>query len=428
MPTRRSLGRRTLTTLPLFAMALAPVCPGAAISQPDVRPVYAAHYEIVQRAESQSSWPQLGFDSGHSGFNHDEHIIDGGNVSQLKLAWKVSTGDPFGVGDLVEDGGVVYAATKHGKIVALRTKDGKLLWTFYTGVVYTTAIPSPAVAKGMVFALCALRGKSQGLCAIDTRIGKVVWSYSAGGKAGFPGTPPTLAEGFVFFGTCGSTCAYVALQQWNGMPAWLIAESSECAPNNGVAPAVAAGLFIATTGCSANVLSSWSAKTGDPAWTFGQVGLVEGIAASGNVGSLTAIQGTIAHAWTFAPKTGRQFWHQYGFHTSPLPGRPALAYGTAYVPIGDELVPYRAKTRLPRFIFEQFSGSEEAAVANGVLYILQSGFLAAYSASTGAGLWQPLELTKASIGAPIVVNGVVYSACDGIAVCAWTLPSMRRSR
>src|SRR5262249_34565635 len=106
---------------------------------------------------------------------------------------------------------------------------------------------------------------------------------------------------------------------------------------------------------------------------------------------------------------------------------PAIAYGLFYAPIQGDIYAFKLKVHGLRKIIGLAGGHEvSASIANGVLYTQVDGQLWALNAlNKFAILWDSGE-TNTSV--PVVVNGVVYGACNGTNVCAWALPGSLRRR
>src|SRR5581483_3801641 len=87
-----------------------------------------------------SSWPQIGYDAAHTGYNPAEHTLSTKNVGGLSVIGKLNTGD------IVQDppsvsGGWVYAGSDSGRVYGWNTTTGTS-WHFPT---YSDAVDSPAV-------------------------------------------------------------------------------------------------------------------------------------------------------------------------------------------------------------------------------------------------------------------------------------------
>ncbi len=153
----------------------------------------------------RTDWAQFHFDAGHSGLNPYENVLGPANVAGLKPNWKYHTGG-YGTSPVVANG-AVYVPSNNGNLYALNATTGELLWTYTIAVAGPGVDYSPAVANGVVYV-----GPADGsLYALNSANGALLWT--------FPGavTPPTVANGVVYFG-CGS---YVcAVNATTGAPLW----------------------------------------------------------------------------------------------------------------------------------------------------------------------------------------------------------------
>jgi outer membrane protein assembly factor BamB len=191
------------------------------------------------------------------------------------------------------------------------------------------------------------------------------------------------------------------------------------------APAVASGVVYDMAGNG--TLFAIDATTGSKLWSTRNAG-----AASA---SLVVANGVVyvsdSQVSAFAASSGALMWRS----GSPLPGGgalasftvPAVANGVVYTTtttfggvLTDELNAYNATTGAllwgaqPTF---NAAAPASPAVANGVVYLSDTGKLSAFNATTGASLWSAPAGTccfSPVPSSPAVANGVVYdNANDG---------------
>ena len=378
------------------------------------------------------NWPQLGFDSGHSGYNSHETLINASNVGSLQGLWSFSLGFSNGPGNVVEYNRYVYAATNNGTVFALKATDGREQWSFATGTGYATSGSAPAVDNGLVFTVCNTPSGPQGICALDAAKGSLQWSYALPGSTSYAEAPPVVADNTVFFGGCGTYCAYVALSEKTGSVVWSAGEPSGCTVNNGFPPAVFGGMvYVSTGGCSDATILALDETTGVQVWSTPLLGgALAGLSVSNNVvAAVTAFAGGQG-VYTLSAASGKVLWVNTGYsNLSTTRSYPGIAYGLLYAGFLGELVAFKLKAHsgVPKTIW--FEGGQETsvAVANGVLFTTLYGDPVALEARKhGQILWEP-GVSFGTSSFPIVVNGTVYGGCNR-SVCAWALPGSDQRR
>jgi outer membrane protein assembly factor BamB len=130
--------------------------------------------------------------------------------------WRAFTGSAVPGGPTVA-GGVVYAGTRGGLVVALDAADGEERWRFETqGGVET----SPAVAEGMVLAASHDRTGQVTVQAVDAERGgeDPAWRFSPQGVASFPAEAPASDGHSVFVATSDGTIRALGLD--GGQEVW----------------------------------------------------------------------------------------------------------------------------------------------------------------------------------------------------------------
>lgn len=110
----------------------------------------------------------------------------------------------------------------HVYFAAVGARNGNVLWT--APINYALYFPSPAVAKGIVYASCS-GSNFNGLCALSASNGTVLWSYSSGSNV-YTGGGQSVANGVVYFvedlssGSYGYEQTLTALNATTGAPLW----------------------------------------------------------------------------------------------------------------------------------------------------------------------------------------------------------------
>jgi outer membrane protein assembly factor BamB len=152
---------------------------------------------LSSAAAQNAKWPQIGYDSGHTGYNPTENIINSRNVATLTKTATLAT--PGQVTEpIVIDGGIAYVnSIGANALYAFDIASGQQLWTF-PGT-NLDAARGIAVAGGKVFVTCAIDSQHAGLCALNAKTGKQLWSSAYMGNQSSPQSPPAVSGDVVYF-------------------------------------------------------------------------------------------------------------------------------------------------------------------------------------------------------------------------------------
>lgn len=172
-------------------------------------------------AQSDSDWPQPGYDAGNRGYNPD--------VSELgdepERVWTYDPDDAVSVPAVVD--GVVYV-TAGNRLVALEATTGLGLWEFEA----EGELTPPAVSDGLVFV-----GSADGaVVAVGTESEREEWRYSTE-RGVF--LPPTVESGTVY---ASDARAIHSIDARTGDERWTVERSSD------TALAARAGMVFAPSG------------------------------------------------------------------------------------------------------------------------------------------------------------------------------------
>jgi outer membrane protein assembly factor BamB len=377
-----------------------------------------------------ASWPQLGFDAGHSGFNSAEDTLSRQNVARLQQQWSVAVSASNAPGSLLEDSDTVFASSTNGTIYALDADNGATLWTYPSGSGYPTSGSSISVDGGSLYTVCAIAASTQGICALNEANGKLEWARAPVGSSTYAGSP-SVADGNVYFDACHASCdAIDAVNEANGKPVW--SRTVPCIGTSPLAPAVYQGLVYANvlSGCNQAGVVALNDKNGNTRWatSFG-VGTVVGLSVAQDIVCAVVQNGNVESVYFLSASDGTIEHAASGSSESTAPSFPAIAYGDGYVPISASLNAYalHVKRYAPKFVFQVAGMAPAATVANGVLYTLLNGNPAALDARNGDVLWSSQQIAPGG-AFPIVVNATVYGGCQGYSICAWSLPNRHGHR
>jgi outer membrane protein assembly factor BamB len=297
-------------------------------------------------------WTQLGYDSGHTGFNWTETTVGPRDVGKLTLAWRTGADTGAIHSSPAVAGGQVFLGGDNGKLMAFptscQTAGGTCDPTWEGTFSGVTRMSAPAVANGKVF----VTGLGRDL---EFLLG---FPQSGTGSACTDATPPTCSP-FVKYGPAGDGSVAYATQS---------------------APTISNGLVWASSG----------PFTGDA----GNVDLLSGAdeTTSPGVQWSTILPGNNGTASNVAVADGMVF-----VKTS---ANSLLAYPTA-APNADVMPLWS--------VSDPYAGQAGPAVANGVVYSPGGdGNLYAYSATTGARLWEGRVPGGGPASTPAIANGFVY--------------------
>jgi outer membrane protein assembly factor BamB len=253
--------------------------------------------------------------------------------------------------------GVVYVASSHGEVLALRADDGSVVWKVETG---GDPHCQPLLDNGLLYVDEPDLLHDDGLVyAFDTRTGAVRWKYAYRGVT----SSLLLADGTLYAGAGSITMrhgAVFAVRATDGAQVWI----RPFAPY-------------------------------EPILTAIRGGVVFGGAVDGAQVALRARDG--GSVWQTAPR---------GIASAP----PTLAGDTLYV-ASDALLALNVSDGSLRW---QLSRPEHIAnhapvVANGVVYVGSSAVYA-YRADDGAPLWH--TFIGDGMNAPVVAGDVVFAGSE----------------
>lgn len=130
----------------------------------------------------QRDWPVWYGSHGNSHYSSLKQI-NRSNVSRLKEVWRYDTGEKGGLetSPLVI-GGVLYAYTPKGEVIALNAATGKLIWKFSSGTVSQEANRGLAYWPGGHGEARILAGVMHYLYALNPKTGKPIPSFGENGR------------------------------------------------------------------------------------------------------------------------------------------------------------------------------------------------------------------------------------------------------
>jgi outer membrane protein assembly factor BamB len=414
-------------------------CGGSQPPMPALAPQQSSLSSLssLPAAKATQSWPQYGYDPGHSGFNPLDTAITKKNVAQLKLAWSRSTIiQPTGI---VTSGKTLYVADGNqpaGAVYALDASTGKIAWNAKVGLNggWGSFAAVPAVSGNVVVTPCGnkLTGASlkTGICGLNAKSGKRLWSQLC--KAGYCGisTSPAVYNGLAYYQFSDNyfTEYTAAVHPDTGKVAWTVPGASDCkdAGQGGDLPLPAANGYVfapfACAGAKQDVteVCALSAATGATAWCRPlSTQYITSLFESGK--QLFATDSGSAGNYLVAldQSNGKVQWSKSLVNTAS--DVFAVASGRVFISLhnGNGLYAFDAATGKQLWVQTSNIGGG-ISVANGVVYTDANPAIVALDEKTGAVVWTSSQGNGSTPATPVLVNGTIYAGC--YTMCAFTLP------
>ncbi len=407
-----SVAKLLILTVPLVAAVTtgcassgtgaATIVPPPGVAAAAVQPAAAQRVTTTASTSAQINakmlaWPQLGFDSGHSGYNPKEKTLSPKNVANLTLLWSTPTDN--GADGLVSSKGVLYGQSGD-MLYALNASKGTVMWSIGD---QTTSARAPAVAGDLVLGSCNT-SQGTGLCAYETKNGTASWSALCHDFGCGLNSTPSVAKHYAYVEIYDGGTYFEALNAKTGALAWYTSAGNHCGGNgNANADPIAGGMAYYAVGClgtdNHTSICAFNAKNGTPGWCT-ELGSGCGAAATHGVSEAQgALFANVSYSGSCSEqivaldaKTGAQKWAVNITGNNPLgPTQPAIANGIVYDLVGgSDLEAFSAKSGSLLWTQTAASnGGQGVSIANGVAYTLCGGTsgLCAISAKTGTILW-----------------------------------------
>jgi outer membrane protein assembly factor BamB len=360
----------------------------------------------------RTDWPQFGFDTGHSGYNPYENVLNPNTVGGLALRWNAT----FWGSDPVVANGKVYAGSGDtgDYIWALDAGTGEVLWTYPTD---GSAWHTPAVANGVVYAADAVA-----FYALDAGSGALLWKFKP--PEYYPENSPVVSEGSVYLTNDAGTI--YALSAATGALLWQSATGIYQLHQPAVANHVlytyseSGNLYALNAGTGAVI---WQYATGSRHMSSPSVVNGRLYIESGDTGCLYALDAS----------TGTPIWQFQDGFDYVVGSTPSVANGVVYGLVSDgysdaiDAVDANTGTLIWQAYTGPSWGGGSMTLANGVLYVDPHDYtLRALDAATGMSLWT-YSLPDSSDGSPAIADGRVYVAGSFAGLYAFSLPSQQKS-
>jgi len=232
------------------------------------------------------SWPQFQFDAAHTGCNPYEYLLGRSTVANLTLKWTQFV--TYAANSLpVVVGGVAYLSFSRpahydtAGVVAVRTSDGSVLWTYTIGPPANYPYSSPVVANGVVYIA------SDELYALDASTGALIWKYPVSSTL-----PPAVGNGTIYVPYALSDSG--AIDALNASTGAFIWNYTFAAPYYPTEPAVANGVIYTSSNFIGAYVNALDATTGVLLWKYdgGEHTLSSPVVANGVVYVSSSYEGT----------------------------------------------------------------------------------------------------------------------------------------
>ncbi|PZU09548.1 MAG: dehydrogenase [Sphingomonas sp.] len=194
-----------------LAILLAALGSTAAVAAPDCCSAPGADYPKVGGNYGNQSYSALG-------------QITPANAARLGGAWHVrlegGSDSAFQQGNVIAEGGIVYAETTQGSVVAVDGATGTEKW-HYKSSYGSTLRRGVAVGDNMVF---TIKGAGH-VIALDKQTGTVVWDVTPTADRGAGSFPTAIVyyDGLIYFGSAnGTRGAAFALDAKTGKTVWTV--------------------------------------------------------------------------------------------------------------------------------------------------------------------------------------------------------------
>jgi outer membrane protein assembly factor BamB len=412
-----------------------------------------------------ATWTQVGYNSGHTGYNSTEKKITAKNAAHL-----VNSGSFNTQGQIIEQPviykGMVYTRSGDGNLYAFNQKTGAIAWSIGN---YASPIGpnwGMAAADDKLVVSCVTGDNTSGLCAYNAKSGKSLWTYGLTSGGGY--SPPTIAGDTVYFLTSGAESGgsvkaqhLSAVNLKNGKEIWRIwyCDDYPTCEGFGGSPAVDNGvIYVGCSGvarypviqvvgvCAFTTGGSllWQHQLGNDSSGNGTDGNGNLVAQNGRVYAayetnctqcnysldITALNGASGTAQWDTPIAGPFNGEAY-FAGPPVLGPDGSTYEVIGEGGGDgyeQLFALNAKGSL------RWKDGNSVAFAGtptlvgkgkkGVLFFScatgqGTGTTCAFDASKGSFLWESSDANDTPAYSPIVTGGVVYNSCGFNNICIY---------
>ncbi|MGH6889021.1 MAG: PQQ-binding-like beta-propeller repeat protein [Rhizomicrobium sp.] len=421
-------------------------------------------------AHAGGKWLEIGYNSGHAGYNKTEKTITAQTVANLAQNQMFSAQANVPHQPVVSKG-IVYVRSNQGYLTAYNVATGAQVWQIplqAMGSWGVTDVNSIAVSGNILVTGCFLTPQYTGLCAFNAKTGTALWTF--GFQSGAINSPPTIAGRTVYANLGGIepnnngdySGNMTALDLKTGAERWADYYCDgypTCASFGDTAPAVDNGMvYFGCSGsttypvfnvhgiCGVDASSGayvWGVNIGGAYGHYDATGLL--VTQGGNIYLEYNTNPCYNCAYSldvaaFTEATGSVIWDT-PISTQPsgccitFGGEPMVGPdGSVYANIGV----YNQQANPNLFALNAHGdilwsqSTPNALVDSGTLVgksdkqvllfsceVGQAG-TCAYSAATGALLWASGDNHVVNF-APIATGGAVYNACVDNDICSYTL-------
>jgi outer membrane protein assembly factor BamB len=283
-------------------------------------------------ATGVSSWPQLGFNAAHTGFNPYETTLSRTTVPHVTQTWIHNTdvvrNDSPSV-PVVADG-KVFEVDGDGNLVALDASTGLQLWKFPSPSSIPGYYTAPVVANGLVYTFKRSAGfPTRGsLYALNDATGAIVRTFPI-----FETSSLVYANGVLYTDPAPYNVPMAAYDAATGALLWTANIGILDGDFGFTPPAVADGeVFLTTSDSTGSTLYALGAATGQVMWSRALgVGFTEGVSVSPVVaGHTVIIAAHDSHMWALDTATGAVIWQKTLSSIGVAESAPAVSDGRIF--------------------------------------------------------------------------------------------------
>jgi outer membrane protein assembly factor BamB/tRNA A-37 threonylcarbamoyl transferase component Bud32 len=321
----------------------------------------------------------------------------------LHRRWRTKVGEwiissPVVVNGIVYVGGYVERPGRHGRLVAVRARDGEVLW----GVDFAHEIVgTPVVLEGRIVYV----GCQNSLLALDCKTGRRAWEFSTAGEVV---CGPGAWRNVVFFGSCDGRV--YAIHAQSGQQMWSHHTQGEVFSS----PAYWNGVLY--VGSSDHRLYAINATNGRTLWEFVAAGEIPGAPAF--VDDRVYVGSTDHRVYALDAPTGQRLWE---YQTEgEIHASPAVCQDNLYIGSRDHYV-YSLDARNGDLRWRFATGDwvhSSPAISGNIMYC-GSHDRKLYAVETESGLlmWEYETDGEVQSSPAVSAAGVYVGSNDGFLYC-----------
>lgn len=328
------------------------------------------------------------------------------------LKWKFQTGGYIWASPVIGNDGMVYVASKDGKMYAIDGSTGAMKWEFAAQNSVFEMHSTAAIGSDDTLYFGSSGGN---IFALDGKTGAVKWTYAAGRPVN--SSPLLDGAGILYVGTGDAfdtgSGSLLAIDSSTGTKKW------ETVTTNGVESSPSQGangtIYIGDGGFDTGNVYAIDSSTGAIQWTWAAPSGVESSPSIGEDGTVYVGVRNAGGLFALNPNTGSLIWSYSAFDVRDCPS--IGADGSLYFGSSDNNIYALTSSGQLKWKFQTGDQCKATPVLtpNGVLYGGgKDGFLYALNASTGTQKWK-FDIGDYMFSTPAIAKdgSVVFTSFDG---------------